>query len=132
METSLEILNFINSYLIRGIFISILLIIFFRAISKSNIDSCYAMQFIKWMILAYSPFYLLYFLLSLLLYQLDDTFFISRISGHYWWAYWLMLSGNMIFPLFLYIKKFGNKIYVLLIVSILMNIGWLTEWIVII
>lgn len=55
----------------------------------------------------------------------------GRIHGLYDWAYLLMIVSNTLLPFILWFKKPGNNIYFLLLIAIMMNIGWIFEWIII-
>jgi molybdopterin-containing oxidoreductase family membrane subunit len=49
--------------------------------------------------------------------------FLYRATGHYAWAYWIMVFCNVIAPLPLWIKKVRTNLPVLWVISILVNIG---------
>lgn len=51
----------------------------------------------------------------------------ERMFGPYWAAYWFMALSNMLLPMILLIKKIGQRLLWLFIISILMNAGWLFE-----
>lgn len=70
--------------------------------------------------------------LLVLLYSVSKLSGPQRINGPYAWAYILMLAGNTILPFILLLKKPGHNPYVLLLITILMNIGWILELFIII
>lgn len=127
IETYTEFLKSISDYLIKGIFISILLIIFIKLISKNKIETVLSTKIIKWVIIVYSFGVLVNTILMFIFLPTEKYTFLERATGPYWWAYWLMLSMNSIIPLILLNNKIGRNIYFLLIISLLMNIGWLFE-----
>ena len=54
--------------------------------------------------------------------------FINRATGPYAWAYWIMISCNVISPQLFWFKKLRTSIPVMFIVSIFVNIGmWLND-----
>ncbi len=58
---------------------------------------------------------------------------INRAMGPYAWAYWTMVSCNVIFPQLLWFKKVRRNIVVVFILSIVINIGmWFERFVIII
>ncbi|MCA9619676.1 MAG: polysulfide reductase NrfD, partial [Myxococcales bacterium] len=54
----------------------------------------------------------------------NETFaFINRAFGPYAWAYWTMISCNVLFPQLFWLKKFRRSPWLMLGVSIFVNIG---------
>lgn len=130
MEEFSDILNFIFNNFIRVLFISILLIAFVRHYLK-KVDTQTAITIIKWLLIVYSTGIVINFLLALIITNdSKDSVFWKRITGPYWFAYWIMLFGS-ISPFLLLIRKLGSKIYFIAFLAILMNIGWLFEVIII-
>ncbi|PIE65668.1 MAG: hydrogenase [Deltaproteobacteria bacterium] len=57
--------------------------------------------------------------------------FINRAAGDYAWAYWIMVSCNVITPQFFWFKKLRRNITVLFILSIFVNIGmWFERFVI--
>ena len=57
--------------------------------------------------------------------------FINSAFGDYWWAYWAMISCNVIFPQTFWVKKFRTNIVWMFIVSIIVNIGmWFERFVI--
>jgi hypothetical protein len=56
----------------------------------------------------------------------EASSFWSRMTGQYKFAYWFMFISNSVLPLCLIFKK-CQKLYILLLITILMNLGWLFE-----
>jgi hypothetical protein len=121
-----EIVKFISDNIIKGIFFSVLLVVLTKLILK-KLDVYNAKNILKWTIIVYSIGVIIGLFLLLIFPHSEKYSFINRATGPYWWAYWLMLTMNSIFPLLLLFKKLGDKIYFLLFVSMLMNIGWFFE-----
>ncbi len=58
--------------------------------------------------------------------------FINRAIGPYAWAYWTMVSCNVIFPQILWFKKMRYNLTVVFIISIIVNIGmWFERFVII-
>ncbi|WP_433930150.1 NrfD/PsrC family molybdoenzyme membrane anchor subunit [Sorangium cellulosum] len=59
--------------------------------------------------------------------------FANRILGPYAWAYWTMVSCNVIFPQLFWFKKVRTSIPAMFIISILVNIGmWFERFVIIV
>jgi len=130
----LDVINFIGHYVIKGIFISVLVIIVSRKLFKGKINIQNAVNIIACILVGYAMLSLLYYLIYFILHWHGDTYttaFWARATGTYWFAYWLMLVSNIIMPLLLLFKKLRLKIYVVFMLSVIVNIGWLFESLVI-
>jgi molybdopterin-containing oxidoreductase family membrane subunit len=58
--------------------------------------------------------------------------FINRAFGPYWWAYWMMVSCNVISPQFFWFKKLRTSIPFMFFISIVINIGmWFERFVII-
>jgi len=58
--------------------------------------------------------------------------FINRAFGPYWWAYWIMVSCNVISPQFFWFKKLRTNIPFMFFISIIVNIGmWYERFVII-
>ena len=61
------------------------------------------------------------------------VFFNNRATGPYAWAYWIMISCNVISPQLFWFKKLRTSIPVMFVVSILINIGmWFERFVIIV
>ncbi len=59
--------------------------------------------------------------------------FLNRAFGPYAWAYWIMISCNVIVPQLFWSKKLRNNITVLFIASIFANIGmWFERFVIVV
>ena len=59
--------------------------------------------------------------------------FANRISGPYWWAYWTMMTCNVISPQLFWFKKIRTSIQVSWVLSIVVNIGmWFERFVIIV
>ncbi|MCF8431779.1 MAG: polysulfide reductase NrfD, partial [Melioribacteraceae bacterium] len=63
--------------------------------------------------------------------QPEQFAFLNRAFGPYMWAYWIMVSCNVIFPQFFWIKKIRRKISVMFIIAVLVNVGmWFERFVI--
>jgi Ni/Fe-hydrogenase subunit HybB-like protein len=59
--------------------------------------------------------------------------FYNRALGPYWWAYWIMMTCNVISPQFYWIKSLRRNIYLTFFLSIVINIGmWFERFVIIV
>ncbi|OGU13683.1 MAG: hydrogenase [Ignavibacteria bacterium GWB2_35_12] len=63
-----------------------------------------------------------------------ETFaFVNRAFGDYAWAYWTMVSCNVIFPQLFWIKKIRRSIPIMFIIGVLVNVGmWFERFVIIV
>lgn len=63
--------------------------------------------------------------------QYEAFAFINRAFGPYAWAYWIMVSCNVISPQFFWFKKLRTNIHIMFIISIFVNIGmWFERFVI--
>ena len=59
--------------------------------------------------------------------------FVNRAFGHYAWAYWIMISCNVITPQFFWFKSARNNTSFVWILSIFVNVGmWFERYVIIV
>lgn len=59
--------------------------------------------------------------------------FINRATGPYWWAYWIMISCNVITPQLFWFKKVRTNMLIVFILSIFVNIGmWFERFVIVV
>ncbi|GHE67835.1 MULTISPECIES: NrfD/PsrC family molybdoenzyme membrane anchor subunit [Roseivirga] len=59
--------------------------------------------------------------------------FYNRMQGPYWWAYWSMMTCNVISPQLFWFKKIRTSIAATFILSIIVNIGmWFERFVIIV
>jgi molybdopterin-containing oxidoreductase family membrane subunit len=59
--------------------------------------------------------------------------FINRAFGPYWWAYWIMISCNVLTPQLFWFKKIRTSMITVFILSIFVNIGmWFERFVIIV
>lgn len=65
-------------------------------------------------------------------YVYEQFAFYNRALGPYWWAYFAMMTCNVVTPQFFWIKRFRRSILVTFILSIVVNIGmWFERFVII-
>lgn len=63
--------------------------------------------------------------------QYEKYAFINRATGPYAWAYWTMMSCNLLFPQFFWSKKMRRNIPFMFVASIVVNIGmWFERFVI--
>jgi Ni/Fe-hydrogenase subunit HybB-like protein len=59
--------------------------------------------------------------------------FVNRAFGPYWWAYWAMVTCNVIIPQLFWIRSVRRNIPAMFIISIIINIGmWFERFVIIV
>ena len=59
--------------------------------------------------------------------------FVNRMFGPYWWAYWSMMTCNVISPQLFWFKKIRTSIVATFILSLIVNIGmWFERFVIIV
>jgi Ni/Fe-hydrogenase subunit HybB-like protein len=65
--------------------------------------------------------------------EYEQYAFLNRATGPYWWAYWSMMTCNVISPQFMWFKKLRTSIMFSFAISIVVNIGmWFERFVIIV
>jgi molybdopterin-containing oxidoreductase family membrane subunit len=65
--------------------------------------------------------------------EYESYAFINRATGPYWWAYWSMMTCNVISPQLFWFKKLRTNLTFTFIMSIVVNIGmWFERFVIIV
>ncbi len=65
--------------------------------------------------------------------EYEQYAFINRATGPYWWAYWTMMSCNLLAPQVFWIKWARSTPWFLFVMSIIVNIGmWFERFVIIV
>ncbi|WKN30620.1 polysulfide reductase NrfD [Porifericola rhodea] len=65
--------------------------------------------------------------------EYEQYAFLNRATGPYWWAYWTMMTCNVISPQLFWFKKIRTNIVATFILSIVVNIGmWFERFVIIV
>jgi len=59
--------------------------------------------------------------------------FLNRMGGPYWWAYWTMISCNVLTPQLFWFRKIRTSVVMSFILSIFVNIGmWFERFVIVV
>ena len=65
--------------------------------------------------------------------EYESYAFINRATGPYWWAYWSMMTCNVISPQLFWFRSVRRSIVLTFILSIIVNIGmWFERFVIIV
>ncbi len=63
--------------------------------------------------------------------QPEQFTFVNRAFGPYAWAYWIMVSCNVIFPQLFWIRKIRRNIPIMFVIAVLVNVGmWFERFVI--
>lgn len=63
--------------------------------------------------------------------QAETFVFINRAFGPYAWAYWIMVSCNVLVPQFFWFKKIRRSVPIMMVIVILVNVGmWFERFVI--
>ena len=63
----------------------------------------------------------------------EQFVFINRAFGPYAWAYWIMVSCNVLFPQFFWFKKIRRSVPLMMLIVILVNVGmWFERFVIVV
>jgi molybdopterin-containing oxidoreductase family membrane subunit len=65
--------------------------------------------------------------------EYEQYAFINRATGPYWWAYWSMMTCNVISPQLMWSSKLRKNLFMTFFLSIIVNIGmWFERFVIIV
>ena len=65
--------------------------------------------------------------------EYEQYCFLNRSSGPYWWAYWSMMTCNVVSPQLFWFKKIRTSLMATFVLSIVVNIGmWFERFVIIV
>src|SRR4029078_4373852 len=65
--------------------------------------------------------------------EYERFLFLNRATGPYWWAFWTMISCNVLSPQVFWFKRFRTSIPVMFVISITVNVGmWFERFVIIV
>jgi Ni/Fe-hydrogenase subunit HybB-like protein len=101
-------------------------------ITLNHLEKMNKIMMVTGMMVGYS--YICEFFISWYSGNLYEKFtFVDRAIGPYAWAYWIMISCNVLVPQFFWFKKIRRSIPVMFIISIFINIGmWFERFVIIV
>jgi Ni/Fe-hydrogenase subunit HybB-like protein len=63
--------------------------------------------------------------------EYEKAIFILRATGPYAWAYWIMITCNVVSPQIFWVKKFRRNVALTFVISIVINIGmWFERFVI--
>jgi molybdopterin-containing oxidoreductase family membrane subunit len=66
-------------------------------------------------------------------YEYEGFAFINRAFGPYWWAYWIMITCNVVTPQLFWSRRIRRNPTIIFIISIFVNIGmWFERFVIIV
>jgi hypothetical protein len=131
MELYKRIIELVDANLTHCMVPIILALILVELIFKKRFETKKALNLIRWTIIVYAIITWTMTLIGTALYPVDLAF-VSRATGPYKIAYWIMFLSALILPFSLLIEKLGTKFWYVLFVAFCMKIGGYFERIVII
>ncbi len=65
--------------------------------------------------------------------QFETFVFVNRALGPYAWAYWIMVSCNVIFPQLFWFRKIRRSIPIMFVIGIFVNVGmWFERFVIVV
>jgi hypothetical protein len=129
MKTVFDFVFALGNHLMNVSFVFTFCLLLIHLFFKKT-DLTTAKNRVRWFLIIYSVAVTLNLVYFLMTHNQDDVIFIKRITGPYKFSYLLMLLANTILPLFLFIRKIGTNIYCIVLLTLLMNLGWIMEYII--
>ncbi|MGE5113752.1 MAG: NrfD/PsrC family molybdoenzyme membrane anchor subunit [Acidobacteriaceae bacterium] len=63
----------------------------------------------------------------------EQFVFVNRALGPFWWAYWTMVSCNVLVPQFLWFQRIRRSVPAIFVISLLVNVGmWFERFVIIV
>lgn len=126
MELYHRIIDLIDANLIFCLIPIILTLVAAEVFFKNRFETQKALQLICWIIISYTLVTFAFYLVSMFI-NPEEHAFVTRATGPYAWAYWIMLLGALILPFTLFIKKLARKFLYVLVVAFAMKSGMYFE-----
>jgi hypothetical protein len=131
MELYKRIIEIIDVNLIYCLIPIILTLILIELFLRNRFETKKVLNLIRWIIIIYTIITWTFYLIGMTL-NPDKYAFVTRATGPYAWAYWIMFLSAFIFPFTLFTKKLAAKFWYVLLVAFVMKIGMYFERFVII
>jgi len=123
-----ELPMFLANNSIGGLFISVALIIFIKFLLKEKIETKITLEIISCVVIIYSTISLISWLLVFVFPNYKNYVFLNIKTVLFTRVYWLFFLINSLVPLILLNKKVRKNIYIIFLLSLFMNLGWVFEW----
>ena len=122
METFFSITRIIDTNIFLYFIPMLISIWLAKVLFKNRFETNKALNVVSWIIIIYTIITGMMYLYGLLFIK-EGYAFTNRATGPYWFAYWMMLLGNLVLPLTLFFKKLRTKVGYLIFVSFAMKSG---------
>jgi hypothetical protein len=122
MEIFKTIIEFIDVNLIYPLPALILTLIFTKLFFKSHFKAAEALNVVRWIIIIYAVLSIFHMLFGTI-FRPGEYAFMTRATGPYEFAYWLMFACAMLLPFTLLIEKLGRNSFYVMLLAILLKIG---------
>jgi hypothetical protein len=116
------ILKTIDTNIIFCLIPTLLALITVELLTKDRFETKKALNLIRWFLIIYASTNFIYALVIFNYYP-EDSAFLNRATGPYFWAYWLMFFSAILLPFTLLIKKLGSSYLYVLLIAFLIKIG---------
>ena len=100
-------------------------------ITASHLDNMNKIMLVTGMMVGYA--YAMEFFISWYSGNVYEQFaFVNRAFGPYWWAYWIMVSCNVLVPQIFWFRRWRRSIPVMFVASLLINVGmWFERFVIV-
>ena len=122
METFFSITRIIDTNIFLCFIPMLISIWLAKVLFKNRFETNKALNVVSWIIIIYTIITGIVYLYGLLFIR-EGYSFINRATGPYWFAYWMMLLGNLVLPFTLLFKKLRTKVEYLIFVSFALKSG---------
>jgi Ni/Fe-hydrogenase subunit HybB-like protein len=63
----------------------------------------------------------------------DRFLIINRMTGPYWFFYWLLIACNIVIPQIMWLRSVRNNVAILFVISLIVNVGmWLERFVIVV
>ena len=122
MELYRRTIELIDANLVFCLIPIILTLILVEFFFQKRFETRKALNLIRWFIIFYTVITWTFYLIGMAL-NPEEYAFVSRATGRYKIAYWIMFSSALILPFTLLIKKLASKFWYVLLVGFCIKIG---------
>ncbi|QXV66029.1 hypothetical protein INP83_02735 [Mucilaginibacter sp. 21P] len=124
MQIVYTLIHLFSNLLIRGMCVTTISVIL--AGKLFNTDNRKALEIIRWVIVSYAVLNICEIAIGYFS-SAEIISFSEQANDHYWWAFYIKLFSSTVLPLLLINKNQGRNKYVLLSISLLINLSWFFE-----
>ncbi|MFC4818600.1 hypothetical protein [Flavobacterium sp. GCM10023249] len=122
-----RILRIVDINIIYCLFPLLLTLVLIEVFFKNRFKTKEVINFIRWFVIVYTIVTLLFYVYRLIV-TTEESAFLTRATGPYWFSYWLMLFCSTLLPLSLLFERLATKRIYLLFVFLLIKVGVLLEF----